>query len=236
VLFFYTEQHRMNLNVLANIAWHSLTGIHTPFAIGQGTVRRYAPGFAPIIAFENCHAPDWKTLATLCTVGETLYCADWIGSAPTGWIVLDEAPLHQMIWQGLLPLPIQRQPTLLGAAHTHAMAELVSLTQPGPFGPRMTELGSCWGYLESDRLVAMAALRMGADGLREVSSVCTHPDFQGKGLARQLVSTLIRRIQMSGETPFLHVIDGNTLAYTMYERMGFRLHRTAVSRVLTRTT
>src|SRR5437763_1237068 len=70
---------------------------------------------------------------------------------------------------------------------------------------------------------------------RYASGVCSHPDFQGRGLARRLMTKLIRRQMQRGETPFLHVVRDNTTARRLYERMGFRDHRERVVRVVTPT-
>ena len=78
----------------------------------------------------------------------------------------------------------------------------------------------------------MAGERMHAGTLREISGVCTHPDFQGRGLARQLMLKLIRRQMLRGETPFLHVMSANTGARGLYARMGFREHNETVIRVV----
>ena len=80
----------------------------------------------------------------------------------------------------------------------------------------------------------MAGERMHAGSLREISGVCTHPGFQGRGLARRLMMKLIRRQRLRGETPFLHVMSGNAGARALYERMGFRLYRESVVRVISR--
>jgi predicted GNAT family acetyltransferase len=58
--------------------------------------------------------------------------------------------------------------------------------------------------------------------LREISGVCTHPDFQGRGLARALMVKLIALHIGRGETSFLHVMRENEAAHRMYLRMGFR--------------
>jgi predicted GNAT family acetyltransferase len=55
-----------------------------------------------------------------------------------------------------------------------------------------------------------------------VSAVCTHPTHTGRGYARILMTELMRRIVGRGETPFLHVREGNVHAIQLYERMGFR--------------
>ena len=67
------------------------------------------------------------------------------------------------------------------------MLALATVTKPGPFGRRTIELGDYIGIRQRGVLVAMAGERMCAPGFREVSGVCTHPDYQGKGLARQLM-------------------------------------------------
>jgi predicted GNAT family acetyltransferase len=78
----------------------------------------------------------------------------------------------------------------------------------------------------------MAGERMHAGTLREISGVCTHPDFQGRGLALQLMLLLIRRQMQRGETPFLHVMRDNVNARRLYRRMGFSDYREVVVRVV----
>ena len=43
----------MKLPLLDNIMWNCLAGPHAPFAIGEGAIRRYAPGFSPIVGCED---------------------------------------------------------------------------------------------------------------------------------------------------------------------------------------
>jgi predicted GNAT family acetyltransferase len=122
----------------------------------------------------------------------------------------------------------------LGAEHAAQALQLAELTRPGPFGLRTIELGEYFGYFEDKRLIAMAGERMHADSLREISGVCTHPDYQGRGLARRLMLKLIRREMLRNETPFLHVMSENVGAWQLYERMGFRKYREVVVRVVSR--
>ena len=56
---------------------------------------------------------------------------------------------------------------------------------------------------------------------REVSGVCTHPDAQGRGLARALMGRVVNRMLRAGQTPFLHVESGNDRAIAMYVALGF---------------
>jgi predicted GNAT family acetyltransferase len=120
----------------------------------------------------------------------------------------------------------------LGPHHAAQALALATLTRPGPFGPRTIELGEYFGYFEGDQLIAMAGERMAAEGLREISGVCTDPGFQGRGLARRLMEKLVRRQLLRAETPFLHVMRANTAAHELYLRMGFVDYRETVVRVV----
>jgi predicted GNAT family acetyltransferase len=67
----------------------------------------------------------------------------------------------------------------------------------------------------------MVGERMSRDGYRELSTVYTHPDFQGRRYARQLVSRLVNVKLNEGNTPFLHVLPNNERARAVYESLGF---------------
>ena len=81
----------------------------------------------------------------------------------------------------------------------------------------------------------MAGERMCAGDLHEVSGICTHPDFQRRGLAKKLTLKLVRRQMQRGKTPFLHVMSQNTGARALYDKMGFRNYRETVVRVIARS-
>jgi GNAT superfamily N-acetyltransferase len=222
-------------HLLDNIAWHTLSGPHAAFASGTGGARRYASGFSPIVGFADPASPDFADLAPYCEPGEHFYCDGWTGPTPAGWRVDVETTMFKMVWGGGLPDDDDAPGAVrLDARHAAQAVELATLTRPGPFGPRTIELGEYFGCFEGPRLIAMAGERMCAGPLREISGVCTHPDAQGRGLARRLMARLIRRQMQRGETPFLHVMRDNTGAYRLYERMGFRVYRESVVRVLSR--
>jgi len=67
-----------------------------------------------------------------------------------------------------------------------------------------------------------------------VSGICTHPDAQGRGLARALTLAMVRRQLDRGELPFLHVMPENARARTLYERIGFEFVREVPMRVVTK--
>ena len=58
-------------------------------------------------------------------------------------------------------------------------------------------------------------------GFTEVSGVCTHPDWRGRGYAALLSRVVAARIMARGETPMLHAFIANTAAIRLYEQLGF---------------
>jgi ribosomal protein S18 acetylase RimI-like enzyme len=220
------------------IFWNTLTGPHARHASGVGGARRYAAGFSPIIAFADPGAADFAALAPFCAPGEVFYCEGWQGACPDGWRIDAETTMLRMVWDPRVPT-VDSAPdaVALGPGHVDAAVALAALCRPGPFGPRTIELGNYYGYLEGGdqgRLIAMAGQRMRVPGYTEISGVCTHPDAQGRGLARQLMGKLIDQQMQTGQLPFLHVMRANRLAHDFYERMGFVDYLESTVRVLSR--
>jgi ribosomal protein S18 acetylase RimI-like enzyme len=225
----------MMLHLLDNITWHTLSGPHAKFAAGSGDVRRYAPGFSPILGFADQSRPDFGALVRICEPDEHFYCEGWSGAPPGDWHIHAESTMFKMVWKAGVPATDTAPDAIpLGPEHASQALDLATLTRPGPFGPRTIELGDYFGYFDGERLVAMAGERMLAGTLREISGVCTHPEYQGRGLARRLMIKLIRRQMQRAETPFLHVMRDNTSARGLYERMGFVNYRETVVRVISR--
>ena len=61
-------------------------------------MRRYAPGFSPILGCEDAANPDFATLKNFCEPGESFYLHIWSGPAPEGWRVEKEDPMSR--WCG----------------------------------------------------------------------------------------------------------------------------------------
>jgi predicted GNAT family acetyltransferase len=124
---------------------------------------------------------------------------------------------------------------VLGRSDIPDMFRLVQLTDPGPFAARTAEMGRFIGIREDGELVAMAGERMAAGRYIEVSAVCTHPGYRGRGLAGVLVRHLSADMQRRGKTPFLHVVSTNTSAMRLYEELGFRKARSLYLTVIAAT-
>ena len=223
------------MGILDDIFWLALSGTQAHFATGAGPARRYAPGFSPILGFEDRENPDFSALDAFSTKGERFYVDTWNGAAQRGWDIVVDKKMKRMVWTGGMPdedAGLDARP--LDASHAQQAVDLAVLTNPGPFGIRTIELGEYFGVFEGERLVAMAGERLHAGPYREVSGVCTHPDQQGRGLARRLSLKIVRLQMQRGQLPFLHVISTNTTAHALYEKLGFRDYKETVVRVVER--
>lgn len=110
----------------------------------------------------------------------------------------------------------------LSDAHRADVLALAARVYPHYFRQRTMALGRYFGIYEDGRLAAMIGERMGMDDWQEISAVCTHPDFNGRGLARRLLAWLSNDVLDRGRTPFLHVSTENHRAKRLYEQGGYR--------------
>jgi predicted GNAT family acetyltransferase len=114
------------------------------------------------------------------------------------------------------------------------MLSLATLTKPGPFTLRAQSLGSFWGVKIDGRLVAMAGQRMRMTGFSELSGLCTHPDFQRRGLGTLLFRFVAGEISARDEIVFLHAYASNAPAISLYKALGFQLRTRLNLRVVKR--
>ncbi len=215
--------------------WTALTTRQQTLAQINGPARRYPPDVAPFAALADESAQSWAALHALLGAGEpaVLFTPEPV-AAPAQFDTVMAATGEQMI--GTPAATDARTPPLvaLGAGDVPAMMELVELTKPGPFGPRTHELGHFLGIRIGGRLAAMTGERMAPANFTEMTAVCVHPDFRGRGFAQVLLAAVSRRILARGETPFLHVFSDNASAIALYKRQGMtirrRLHVTVLER------
>jgi predicted GNAT family acetyltransferase len=147
------------------------------------------------------------------------------GSLPkdlSGWEVMHSDQARQLIYEDSRPAT-QVDAVVLTSRDVPDILDLVNLAQPGPFAPRAIELGQFLGVRQDGYLVAMAGQRLHLPGFCEVSTVCTHPDYRGRGYAGALTTMLAKSILERQETPFLHVAPGNDRALRLYLKLGFRI-------------
>jgi predicted GNAT family acetyltransferase len=210
-------------HVLDRPAWGALLTGQKALAVGSGPALRYDREHA-IFAAVGDH-----TLASLAGLGGLIEAT---GPA----IVLQRDPLppvpgtraatHRMGVQMVAEAPAAAGDLdflELGDSDAAEMLALATLTEPGPFFTRTHRLGDFIGIRDRGRLVAMAGERMKPHGFTEVSGVCTHPDWRGRGYAGGLMRVVAARIAARGKTPFLHAYADNRGAIALYETLGYRM-------------
>jgi predicted GNAT family acetyltransferase len=215
--------------------WTALTGRQRPFATGDASAAlRFQPDLNILAAAADASPASLAALAALAPPGGALVTVE-AGPMPTppGLAVTRQAQLVQMIAERPLP-PEPLEHIVLGDADAAEMFALTSLTRPGPYVANTHRLGRFIGIRIDGRLVAMAGERMRAPGFGEVSAVCTHPDFRGRGYAGSLMRHVMATIIAAGERPFLHSYADNGSAIALYRALGFEVRRELTATFLER--
>ncbi|MDR7150457.1 putative GNAT family acetyltransferase [Hydrogenophaga palleronii] len=215
--------------------WASLT--HAPhLAVGDEFAKRYRRDVNLFASACDDSINSLAALRDLVPEGESVFVLQVPAiCVPEGLVVARVAQGVQM----LAARPIAREDgdsvvVELGEADAPEMLALAQLTEPGPFLARTHTMGRFIGARINGRLAAMAGERMRFPGFTEVSGVCTHPDFRGRGLARLLSSVIANAIQQRGEQPFLHAWTSNRPAIALYEHLGFEFRTVVQVAVLAR--
>lgn len=207
--------------------WSALTSGWRHLAEGDGPALRQDHAYGPFAAARNGSAQAAAALAALVPPGGSLWLieSDPV-PPPPGCAILRVAPTAQMVLDRPAPAAAPPpEPIPLGEGDAAEMRELAALTRPGPFHRHTHRLSQFLGVRIDCRLAAMAGERMRLDGFAEVSGVCTHPDYRGRGLAGGLMRLVAARIADRGETPILHTYADNVGAVALYETLGYRLRR-----------
>lgn len=211
------------MHLLDRPVWHSLSSHLEPLSIGGPLARRFRRDVNLFASARDDSPEALAALADLVQPGEQVYVLQVPAIAvPPGCVAVKEATGVQMVatrslhdegpFDDLVPL---------GDADAPEMLALARLTEPGPFLERTHTMGRFVGIRIDGRLAAMAGERMHLHGHTEVSGVCTHPDFRGRGLARRLSAAVAVAIEARGERPFLHAWRSNQAAIALYESLGF---------------
>ena len=201
--------------------WSALSGPQRSLAGQLNDLMWYPPSVAPFAAIPTADiVPDLES-AHRHGLADSVYFVGVCPSAlPDGWRFVSRSQILQMFPTGV-PEPSEDAGVVLGETDRTAMRELTQIAFPDFFRERTAELGLYLGIYEGARLIAMAGERLALTGLQEISGVCTHPDFAGRGHARRLTRALLSRHRRRGVASFLHVSEGNAGARRLYDSMGF---------------
>jgi ribosomal protein S18 acetylase RimI-like enzyme len=214
----------MDLNLLDNPGWYALNSHHRHLAIWGKIAARYQPGTLVAAAMFVYNLSGFSDLRDLVEMGESIGVLGALPEDLPGWEVLETGLIPQMICTELKPTS-HVDAIHLTTDDVPEMLDLIALSQPGPFLPRTIEMGQYLGLRQNGQLVAMAGERLHLTGFCEISAVCTHPDYRGRGYAGALTSMVAEIIIERQEVPFLHVAPTNDVAMRLYKKLGFRLRK-----------
>ncbi len=212
---------------LPNPFFAALTTADAPFALVHGLARRFRPDIIPFAAVPEPSSEALLDLVSLLTPGEEVYLTADAGETidpTTGLEVVSTLPGLQMRFDAA-SLQDEEDPGvgMLASEDIQQMLDLKARAFPGFFGPRAVELGSFFGLRdpENGRLIAMGGERLATYTDREVSAVCTDPEYVGQGHAARIVRAVLRHQARLGTGSMLHVAAANKRAISLYEHVGF---------------
>ena len=205
--------------------WASLSSHHAGLSEGNALARRFVRDVNLFASACDDSLEGLAALATLVRPGESVYLLQVPAIVvPPGLVAIKRAEGVQMIATRDLTIEAAGDDIVtLGDADAPEMLALARLTQPGPFLARTHAMGHFRGIRIDGRLAAMAGERIRFPGYTEVSGVCTHPDFRGRGLARRLSVAVASGIASRGEQAFLHAWKTNRAAISLYRDLEFEL-------------
>jgi ribosomal protein S18 acetylase RimI-like enzyme len=207
---------------LDNPVWSALGGPHRSLAGRLSDLTWYPPSIAPFAAIPAAGVvPDLEAARAQGLADSVYFVGACPKSLPPRWRVVSNSNVLQLFPARESVATDEEAGTVLGEDDRAAMHELTRLAFPDFFRERTAELGLYLGIYEGATLIAMAGERMALAGLQEISGVCTHPSFGGRGHARRLTRALLTRHRRRGVASFLHVSEGNAGARRLYDSMGF---------------
>lgn len=224
----------MDSDALDRPVWTSLSADHRPFAVGTKRAMRFDPEISSLGAIKDDSDESLAELGELVSkYGPIITGQTTPIDCPPGTRLASVMDFRQMRADTLLSPTVAEHPVeCLDARNAEEMLALAQLAKPGPFSLRTHMLGEYWGIRSEGKLVSMAGERLRQGSFVEVSGVCTHPDFVGRGMALSLCLKLTRRILERSATAYLHVASANEGAMHVYRKLGFRVQQPMIVTVV----
>jgi hypothetical protein len=210
-------------HILDNPVWNALISGNKNLSKGNDQVKYFPANVAPFVGLSQ-YGPDELQLLSKAIHGKRTLAVISLKEVeiPGPWNVIEHMKVLQMVYNHQNPPGIA--PAKLSHLKKHNVPQMIALTKmtrPGPFFERTIEFGNYEGIFKDDQLIAMAGQRLHANQYEEISAVCVHHDYVGKGYASQLIINQIHRIKAELSVPFLHVKEDNTKAIRLYKNLGF---------------
>lgn len=203
--------------------WSALTTRQAHFARGSDHALAFPADVSPFAAARDDSSSAVAELAALVPDDADVSLLEVAPPAAPLGIAATEIAGVQMILERFPPATAAHPIVTLGDTDASEMLALATLTRPGPFRTRTHTMGNFIGIRDGARLVAMGGERLALEGFTEITALCTHPDYRGRGYGQTLLRAVGQCILDAGRRPFLHVYASNTAAIALYERMGFTI-------------
>lgn len=218
----------MTEHILDRPIWNALNTKHSGYALGGGNARRFEPDICPLGGVGDESEQSLQELSELVLKYGRLVIAQAAElKLPDGLKIVSQTTCEQMVLDNPnLDHEHDYKIERLNADDADEMLALANLTMAGLFDKRTQVLGEYWGVRQDGELVAMAGERLKNPGLTEISGVCTHPNFQRRGLNKCICADLAKRIIARGEQPYLHYYSSNEAAKALYQKLGFKVRQT----------
>jgi ribosomal protein S18 acetylase RimI-like enzyme len=206
---------------LDNPAWYSLNEVHKDFNIGNEVIRLYQQDVCPFGGIHPASPEVMLQLNELVSPGVNFFILGNLPALPEGYEMIHELLCAQMVCVQPIASATREPLVYLNDDFREVLVRLVQLVQPGYFQEKTCAMGDYFGIFQEGELVAAAGERMRMDDFTEVSAVVTHPDYGGRGYAKQLVAHVVNKNLAAGKIPYLHVAEHNLPAIGLYEKLGF---------------
>ncbi len=213
-------------HILDNPIYNALNTNHLVFSEGDEDVKYYHREVASFAGMKTYLEADFRKLQKMMPdEGVFIVFSPDVLEIPNYWKLIREIDMFQFVYEHDFVSELKNEVSLkdLDQQHVDEMIVLVELTKPGPFLSRTIDLSNYTGVFDEGRLAAMAGHRFHPGNYIEVSAVCAHPDFLGKGYAYAVIREQIKRILGKSQIPFLHVRQDNVAAVKLYEKLGFKI-------------
>ena len=209
-------------SILDNPVWHSLVSTHQDLSVGHQLAKRYDPTVSNFMAVKEPSEAAEEEMTQIIKPMEAVFL---FGVAPLfhskGWLVHQVAQESQMVHTAESKSPETRfRIEILNKENIFEMLELATTSVPSAFNKAAQKAGSFYGIRENDKLVSMGGFRSSPYSFVELSAICTHPQFRGKGYSTAIVNHLIDIARTQSRVPFLHVRPQSP-AQSIYRKLGF---------------
>lgn len=215
---------KINEDALDNPVWNAITDTHFNESIDYGNVKFYKTDYTPFGACIN-NKDTASAIEKHAQLIEVFFIVGTKPKMPKNFKPPIKYVGNQMILYNKIKHPITEDIVELNSTHYNQLIDLIKLVYPEYFKAKTNTLGSYYGIFKNNKLIAVTGERFQTKNFIEISAVITHPDYTGKGYAKQLVTHTANAIFNKNKTPILHVDITNIGPIALYKKLGFTIRR-----------